>query len=108
VLRPGGLGEVDFGAPADEAILELTALFGPPDRVDVLEPIGPGGDGCVEGGSWLDCLRERRIVDEGQLAVWDDWGLEVALVDTTVDFGPPKWAALQLADWHATVAPGSR
>ena len=108
VLRPGGLGDVDFGTPADETVLELTALFGPPDRVEELEPIGPGGDGCVELGSWLDCLRERRVVDEGRLAVWDDWGLRVALVDTAVDHGPAEQTALQFADWHATFAPGNR
>lgn len=105
-LRPDGLGHVDFGTPADETVLELTALLGPPDRVEVLEPIGPGEDGCVELGSWLDCLRERRVVDEGRLAVWDRWGLEVALVDTTADYGPAERAAPQFADWRATVAPG--
>lgn len=106
VLRPGGLGEVDFGTPADEAVLELTALLGSPDRVEVLEPIGEGGDGCVEGAGWLDCLRDLRVLNEGRLAIWGTHGLEVALVDTRMNGWPPEQASLQFGDWHATIPSG--
>ncbi len=102
VLRSNGLGPVDFGAPAEETIAEFTEVLGAPDRV---EPIGPGGE-CVEGADWLECLRELRIVDSGRLAVWDGYGLEVALVDTTRDVWPQEQTALHFGDWHATVAPG--
>jgi peptidoglycan hydrolase-like protein with peptidoglycan-binding domain len=103
VLRAGGLGPVDFGAPAQEAIAELTDVLGAPDRV---EPIGPLADGCVEGASWLECVRGTMVIDGGQLAVWDSYGLEVALVDTTRGVWPQEQTALQFEDWHATVAPG--
>ncbi len=103
VLRPGGLGPVDFGVPAEEALVDLTSLLGIPDRV---EPIGPHGDGCVEGAGWLDCVRGLRIIDSGQLAIWASYGLEVALVDTRRDVWPQEQTSLQFGDWHATVAPG--
>lgn len=106
VLRAGGIGGVDFGTPADEAIAELTALLGPPDRVDALEPIGEGGDGCVEGASWLDCLRDLRLVEEGRLATWGIYGLEIALVDTGTGGWPPEQTSLQFGDWHATSPTG--
>ncbi len=105
VLRPDGLGPVDFGTLAEEAITELTDLLGAPDRV---ERIGPEGE-CVEGASWLDCIRDLRVVESGQLAVWDVYGLEVALVDTARDAWPQEQAPLQFGDWHTTIAPsGSR
>ena len=102
VLRPDGLGPIDFGTPAEEAIAELTDVLDAPDRV---EPIGPGGE-CVEGAGWLECVRALRIIDGGQLAVWDNYGLEVALVDTHRDVWPQEQTPLQFGDWHATVAPG--
>ncbi len=103
VLRPDGLGPVDFGVPAEEALVDLTSLLGAPDRV---EPIGPLGDGCVEGASWLDCVRGLRIIESGQLAVWDSSGLEVALLDTDRDVWPQEQTPLQFGDWHATVGTG--
>lgn len=102
VLRPDGLGPVDFGTPAEKTIAELTDVLGAPDRV---EPLEPGGE-CVEGAGWLDCVRALRVVDSGQLAVWDSYGLEVALVDTARDVWPQEQTALQFGHWHATVAPG--
>ena len=101
-LRPDGLGAVDFGTPAEEAITELTDVLDAPDRV---EPIGPGGE-CVEGAGWLECVRALRIVDGGQLAVWDSYGLEVALVDTHRYVWPQEQTPLQFGDWHATAVPG--
>lgn len=101
VLRSDGLGSVDFGAPAEQALAELTRVLGTPDRV---EPIGPGGE-CVEGAGWLECVRELRIVDSGQLAVWDGYDLEVALVDTTRDVWPREQTPLQFGDWHSTASP---
>lgn len=102
MLRSDGLGPVDFGVPAEEAIAELTHVLGAPDRV---EPLGPGGE-CVEGAGWLECVRGSRVVTSGQLAVWDTYGLEVAMVDTARDVWPQEQTALQFGDWHATVAPG--
>lgn len=95
VLRPDGVGEVDFGTSAEDTIAELSALLGPPDRV---EPITPVEEGCVEGAGWLDCVRDFKIDREGQLAVWSDAGLAVALVDTGLDGEP----GLRFGDWHAT------
>lgn len=101
VLRPNGLGPVDFDTPAEQAIAELTELLGAPDRV---EPIEPGGE-CVEGASWLDCIGER-VVEHGQLAVWNSYGIEVALVDTARYDWSREQRSLQFGDWHATVTPG--
>lgn len=106
VLRPDGLGSVDFGTPADEALAKLSDLFGPPDREETIAPVGEGGDGCVEGAVWLDCLRDLRVVDQGLLAVWASHGLEVAMVDTSREAWPKERAPLQFGDWHATVARG--
>jgi hypothetical protein len=103
VLRPDGLGPVDFGVPAEEALVDLISLLGAPDRV---EPIGPLADGCVEGAGWLDCVRGLRVIESGQLAVSDSYGLEVALVDTHRDVWPQEQAPLQFRDWHATVGTG--
>ena len=100
VLRPDGLGPVDFGVAAEEALVDLTSLLGAPDR---LEPIGPLADGCVEGAGWLDCVRGLRLIESGQLAIWAAYGLEVALVDTRRDVWPQEQAPLQFGDWHATV-----
>ena len=106
VLRPDGLSSVDFGTPADDAVERLSALLGQPDLVESIAPIGEGGDGCVEGAGWLDCLRDLRVVDEGQLAVWATYGLEVAMVDTSREARPRERTSLQFGDWHATVAAG--
>ncbi len=106
LLRPDGLGSVDFGTPADDAISELSSVFGPPDRIDAIAPIGPGGDGCVEGAGWLDCLRDLRLIDAGRLAFWHDEGLEVAFVDTGLTCSSADRTELQFGDWHATVATG--
>jgi peptidoglycan hydrolase-like protein with peptidoglycan-binding domain len=103
VLRPDGLGPVDFGAPADEAFAELTDLIGVPDRVESITPLA---DGCVEGASWLDCVRGLRVVESGQLAAWDVHGLEVALVDAVFGTWPLEKTSLQFGDWHATATPG--
>lgn len=104
VLRPDGLGSVDFVTPADEALAQLSVLLGPPDLVESIAPMGEGGDGCVEGAGWLDCLRDLRVVDEGWLAVWATYGLEVAMVDTSREVWPKERTSLQFGDWQATVA----
>lgn len=101
VLRSDGLGPIDFGTPAGDAIAGLTEVLGAPDRV---EPIEPGGE-CVEGSGWLDCVGER-VVESGRLAVWDRYGLEVALVDTARYDWSREQMPLQFSDWHATVPPG--
>lgn len=103
VLRPGGLGPVDFGAPALDTVGALTALFGAPDEVATILPIGSGEDGCVEGATWLSCLRGLRVREEGQLLTWTRLGLDVAMVDTDRSGGR---APLQFGDWHATPVPG--
>ena len=106
VLRVDGLGPVDIGTPADDAEARLTALLGPPDRVVDLSPGGGGADECAEGASWLTCVRDLRVVDDGRLLSWDDLGIEVALVDT--DGRSDGVTPLQFGDWRATPSTGDR
>ncbi len=101
ILRPDGLGPVDFEIPGDDAIETLSALLGPPNEVATILPTGSGEDGCVEGASWLNCVRELRVSEQGQLLTWTSLGLDVALVDTDRSGGH---APLQFGDWSAAPA----
>lgn len=78
LLRPDGIGAVDFGTPADETITALTAILGPPDHDVAILPPGEGGGECVEGAGWADCL---EVVNEGRIVGWTAHGLEVGLTD---------------------------
>lgn len=100
VLRPDGLGIVDFGTPADDAIEALSALLGPPDA-EIAIPVDAE---CIEGASWLECVGGLRVIDEGTVVTWNDHGLAVALVDS--DGVPPFQQAVppQFGDWQATPA----
>ena len=103
VLRPDGLGPVDFGVLAEETVWEHTLLFGSPTS-DV--PIGPDGE-CVEGADWLDRLKGLRAIEQGRLLTWADLGLEVALVDSDATGADAGRVPLQSGDWHATATSGS-
>jgi peptidoglycan hydrolase-like protein with peptidoglycan-binding domain len=103
VLRPDGLGPVDFGVPAEETVEQLTGLLGSPTG-DV--SIGPDGE-CVEGAVWLDCVKGLRVIEQGRLLTWAEFGLEVALVDSDPTGTDAGRVPLQLGDWHATATSGS-
>ncbi len=103
VLRPDGLGPVDFGVPAEKTVGELTGLFGSPTS-DV--PIGPDGE-CVEGAVWLDCVKGLRVIEQGRLLTWAEFGLEVALVDSDATGTDAGRVPLQFGDWRATGTSGS-
>jgi len=90
VLRPDGLGPVDFGTPAEQTVAALAELLGPPDAVDV---VGPGDD-CVEGSTWESCFRANDVRNEGQILRWTTNGLAAALADA------------EFTTWRAVV-PGS-
>jgi hypothetical protein len=106
VLRPHGLGPVDFGTPADDTIAALSDLFGPPDLVTTIRATGREDAGCVEGSGWVDCMRDLRLIEEGQIAEWSQLGLEVALVDSDGRTPQGEPLPLQFGDWHATRAHG--
>lgn len=98
ILRPDGIGSADFGVPADAAIVGLTDLLGPPDRDVAVSPPGEGGQECVEGSGWEDCL---GVVNEARIVGWTKHGLDVALSDLGgwVD-GQPVAIPLHLDSWH--------
>jgi len=102
ILRPTGIGPVDLGTPAHEAIPVLVGLLGAPDRDD---PIPPEEE-CVEGASWLECPSVLGAIEEGRLLVWDDAGLEVVLADSTGDRPDQVSAPLNLSTWRATQVAG--
>ncbi len=102
VLRPDGLGPVDFGTPAEEAIAELTDVLDAPDRV---EPIGPRWRVRRRGGlarvrSSTTHHRRRAAGRLGQLRPRGRTGRHAR------DVWPQEQTPLQFGDWHATVAPG--
>jgi peptidoglycan hydrolase-like protein with peptidoglycan-binding domain len=102
LLRPDGLGPVDFGTPVDEALAMLTAKLGEPDRDSTL---GPGGE-CVEGADWLDCVRDLRVIEQGRLVTWDDRGLQIVFVDSAGTAPQQSLVPLQFGDWLTTPAIG--
>ena len=85
ILRPDGIGPVDFGAPADQAVAALRSLLGPPDGREEGQP----GDECVEGSSWRECALS---ISGATVVSWSRLGLEIALGD-------------DLGSWHA-IRPG--
>lgn len=97
ILRPDGLGPVDFGTPADAAIGRLTDLLGPPD---LSETVDPDQLECVEGSEWRDCL---AVVNQGSIITWNIWGLEVLVTDHGGWNGAtPRIVPLHLGSWRAT------
>jgi peptidoglycan hydrolase-like protein with peptidoglycan-binding domain len=97
VLRPGGLGPVDFGTPAERALAELGAILGPP-TVD--EMIRPGAE-CVEGSSWEDCLRANDLLEQGRIVRWTDRGLSIAFTDAEWSGAELTPTPLQFSSWRA-------
>jgi peptidoglycan hydrolase-like protein with peptidoglycan-binding domain len=101
ILRPGGVGPVDFGSPASEAVTELSGILGPPDVDEVLEPLAPGEEDCVEGSSWEHCLRVNGVLEHGRMVRWPNRGLSVAFTDAVGSAGALTPAPLQFSSWRA-------
>ena len=104
VLRPGGLGPVDFGTPADQALAELGAILGPPTVDEVIRP----GPECVEGSSWEDCLRANNLLEQGRIVRWTDRGLSIAFTDAEWSGGELTPIPLQISSWRAVRPMGGR
>lgn len=85
VLRPDGVGPVDFGTEADEAMALLAELLGPPS--DVREE---------EAHDLYLSVELIRIV------TWNEVGLRLVFTDWGGDFTQPKAIPLHLADWEVT------
>jgi peptidoglycan hydrolase-like protein with peptidoglycan-binding domain len=103
ILRPDGLGPVDLGTPAEQAISALTDLLGAPDDVVLVGPIGPGEDGCVEGASWEDCIRAHGVLVEGQILHWTTHGLAAALTDAERKGAELQPTPVRLTSWRAVL-----
>ncbi len=80
VLRPSGLGSVDFGTPADEAVRMFTEMFGQSD-------IDDSGD--------LDCL---AMVQDSRTLVYQSLGLTLVFTDWDASTSDP--VPLHFASWH--------
>lgn len=97
ILRPDGLGPVDFGTPADETIAALTNILGPFDRD---ETVDPATIECVEGSGWRDCL---AVVENASILTWTKWGLNVLVTDHGGwDGATPRSVASHFGSWQAT------
>lgn len=101
ILRPDGLGPVDFGTPADETIAALTNILGPVDRD---EAVDPASIECVEGSGWRDCL---AVVEDASILTWTKWGLSVLVTDHGGWDGAmlPRSVASHFGSWQAIPIP---
>ena len=104
ILRSDGLGPVDLGTASDDVIETFSELLGPPDVDRVVYPPGEGEDGCVEGASWEDCLRDLRVLEQGRILGWTAHGLSVALTDSEWSGTERTRVPLQFSSWR-TVQP---
>jgi len=97
ILRPDGLGPVDFGTPADETIAALTDILGPFDRDETVDPVSIE---CVEGSGWRDCL---AVVESASILTWTKWGLNVLVTDHGGwDGAMPRSVPSHFGSWQAT------
>jgi hypothetical protein len=83
ILRADGIGPVDFGTPADEA-LAFVPLLGPPDRTY---------------DSYSDCYPSVELV---QALEWDAWNLRLVFTDWGGTHETPVATSLHLSGWDVT------
>lgn len=83
ILRPDGIGPVDFGDPASEAMTTLTEILGPPDAIEEL------------GASDF-----YMSVTQARLVTWDSHHLRLAFTDWNGDWSDPASVPLHLSDWE--------
>lgn len=88
LLRPDGVGPVDFGTEADEAMTLLTELLGPPSEVR---------DEGAQDIYWS--------VEQVRFVTWDDLALQLVFTDWNGDVTQPAAIPLHLADWEV-LGPG--
>ena len=81
VLRSDGLGSVDFGEPAEEALTSLIDMLGPPD-----------GDTVSSDPECVLAIQQTRTVQ------WDTVGLRVLFTDWPGSYELPP-APLHFASW---------
>jgi peptidoglycan hydrolase-like protein with peptidoglycan-binding domain len=105
ILRPGGLGQVDAGTPADDALAVFSDLLGPPDSDVTILPTSEGSEGCVEGSSWVDCIRDLSVAEQGRIVGWTTHGLEIALTDAEWQGTEKVVVPLNFSEWRAIEAP---
>lgn len=101
LLDPGGVGPVDFGTPASEAVAELSGILGPPGVDEVLDPLAPGEEDCVEGASWEHCLRADGVLEHRRMVRWPNRGLSVAFTDAVGSAGALTPKPLQFSSRRA-------
>ena len=100
VLRPDGLGPIDFGTPGDQAIATLTQILGPPDRDDSVDP---DRQECVEGSGWRECV---PVFDTARILTWTAAGLDVLVTDLGYpDGASPRRVATYFGAWRAVRPP---
>lgn len=87
MLHPGGLGPVDFGTPADEAVKTFTELFGQPDIEDSDEFSARRSSKTARHGPRQPDPRVR--VPPGMTIIFTDWDA------STSDPAPHHFAS-----WH--------
>jgi hypothetical protein len=87
VLRPDGLGSVDFGEPAEDALTVLIDMLGPPD-----------GDTVSSEPECVRAIQQTRTVH------WETIGLHVLFTDWPGSYDLPP-APLHFATW--TLGPTS-
>ena len=92
VLRSDGLGSVDFGRPAEDALTSLIDMLGPPD-----------GDTVSSDPECVLAIQQTRT------AQWDTVGLRVLFTDWPGSYELPP-APLHFASWtlEPTSAPPTR
>ena len=101
ILRPYGLGPIDFGTRVEEALTELSGILRSPNVDEVIGPLGPGTEDCVEGASWEHCLRANGVLHEGRIVRWTDRGLSIAFTDAEGSAGALTPTPLQFSSWRA-------
>ena len=101
ILRPNGIGLIDFGTAADEAVTELSTTLGPPDVDETIAPLAPGEEDCVEGASWEQCLRANGVLDQGRIVRWLSRGLSAGFTDAIGSAGALTPTPLRFSSWRA-------
>ncbi len=101
VLRPDGLGPVDFGTPGDQAVETFTRILGPPDLDDTVDP---DRQECVEGSRWRECV---PVFETARILTWTSSGLDVLITDLgSPDGADPSRVPVYFGAWR-TVRPAN-